>query len=105
MKFFECKQLITDKMISNGTYLMILGVFLIVIVLFLVAVFFYLRKTTRCSKPFGRISDSVTEEKRRNEPQAGSASLGTLRATNLEGQLEQVSISIHIIDMEEVPKF
>ena len=82
---------IKGKMISNGTYLMILGVFLILIVLFLVVVFFYLRKTIRCSKPFGRISDSVTEEKRRNEPQLGSASFDTLRAKNLEGQLEQVS--------------
>ena len=51
--------------------------------------------TSRCSKPFGRISggDSVNEEKRRNETQLGqrSTSSNTIQAKNFEVQLEQVS--------------
>ena len=84
-------------MISNGTYLIILGIFLILIVIFLIAVFFYLRHTIRCVKPFSRISESVNEEKRLNgnpelgRTRPGSSSSGTLQAKHFESQLEQVS--------------
>jgi len=83
-------------MISNGTYLMILGIFLVLIVIFLLVVFFYLRRTIRCSKPFDRISEPANDEKRRNvDPETGrtlpgSLSSGTLQAKNFESQLEQV---------------
>jgi hypothetical protein len=88
-------------MISNGTYLMILGIFLVLIVIFLLVLFFYLRRTVRCSKPFGRMtSGSVNgEEKRRIEAEngrgPGSSSSDTIQNKNFESHFEQVSHLSH----------